>query len=429
MSSATDYTLVWDDRATNMIIGQHADCIWIAEQLWSMASLFSSDKWTMSQLYAKSHDFALLSEEEEGAKLTDGYLDCDYGCTADMQAPDFSRSGISDGQNIAASTLSSEFSSWCLIMSVASAVDDIEGAKAANKDWAKLCLHRLALAYNEMEVNELHDEQNRKEVRPMLAHLTLRCLVELGDDERGRAVLSDGSLLKCLCEGNVAQEYGQEGADGDANTDSDFSVEPDIESSNTNSTYAISMLQNLYANAAQAETKGLPETAKMLLRTCIAQFNECTRNESGGAQSTQTDQVSIGQLRRKQIELASDVQETVAVFEAVDASVKMVADNVAEAGGNGGGETNLLYTKDQLDWYAVEAHNRACNLMSLGDIPNAKRLLAVALNLLPFCSKAVASYGGEMRNTYAKLSLHSGDRHQAFAHGNIVDLFCGGGTS
>jgi len=433
MSSATDYTLVWDDRATNMIIGQHADCIWIAEQLWSMASLFSSDKWTMSQLYAKSHDFALLSEEEEGAKLTDGYLDCDYGCTTDMQAPDFSRSGTSDGDEISASTLSSEFSSWCLVMSVASAVDDIEGAKAANKDWAKLCLHRLALAYNEMEVNELHDEQNRKEVRPMLAHLTLRCLVELGDDERARAVLSDGSLLKCLREGNVAQEYGEEDGDGDANTDSDFSVEPDIESSNTDSTYAINMLQNLYANAAQAETNGLPETAKMLLRSCVAQFKEGSRNESGGTQSTQTDQVSIGQLvsighiQRKQIELASDVQETVAVFEAIDASVMMAADDVGEAGGNGGGDIDLLYTKDQLDWYAVEAHNRACNLMSLGDIPNASRLMAVALNFLPFCSKAVASYGGEMRNTYAKLSLDSGGRQQAFAHGNIVDLFSGGG--
>ena len=390
-----NFTLIWDDHATELIIGSHIDCIHIAEQLWSMAILFSSNKQVASQLYARAHDFALLSEEEEGAKLSKGFLDCDFGYGAtDLQCPNFSRYGQRDNASTA-STLSSEFSAQCLIISVAHAIDDVKGSRAINKNWAERCLCRLALAYAEMEVNELHDNENRDEVRPLLAHCTLRCLLELGDDDVSSSLLADGSLLKCLAEKNLAKDIYVTNDDASSG-DGSFFTDNNTTRTEDRVNFTVKLVENLYASATKAETNGLRETSRILLRNCVDQI------KSGSMTSDLQDlpdHFSVGEIQRKLIELGSNIQEVVEVFEAVDSSMKVVIDDT----GDGDGE-NLLYSKDQLDWFAVEGHNRGCRLLQLGDYRNALRLVSVSLNLLPHCSKAASAYRAEMHSTYTFIS-------------------------
>jgi len=394
--SGNNFTLIWDDHVTEVIIGGHIDCIHIAEQLWSMASLFASNQQVVSQLYARAHDFALLSEEEEGAKLTKGFLDCDFGCSpTDLQCPNFSHHGRRDNATTA-SSLSSEFSAQCLIISVANSIDDGEGSRAVNKDWAKRCLHRLALAYAEMEVNELHDNENREEVRPMMAHLTLRCLIELCDDDVSSTHLADGSLLRCLAEKNLARDIYV--ADDDESGDGSLPI-GDSARAEDSINFTVKFVENLHASATKAEAKGLRETSKILLQSCV------DRIKSGSFTADSQDlqdlpvHFSVGEIQRKLIELGSNIQEVVGVFEAVDASLKAVIDE----DGDGDGE-NLLYSKDQLDWFAVEAHNRGCQLLQLGDYQNSLRLVSCSLNLLPHCSKAASAYRAEMHSTYTSIS-------------------------
>jgi hypothetical protein len=392
-----NFTLIWDDHATEVIIGSHIDCIHIAEQLWSMAILFPSNKQVASQLYARAHDFALLSEEEEGTKLTKGgFLDCEFGCgPTDLQCPIFSQCG-QRGNAPTASTLSSEFSAQCLILSVAHAVDDGKGSRAINKDWAKRCLSRLTLAHAEMEINDLHDDENRNEVRPLLAHLTLRCLLELGDDDLSSNHLADGILLKCLAAKNLAKDvYATE--DDESSGDGSFSIDNSARSDGAESTnFTVKLVENLYANATKAEANGLRETSKILLRSCADQIKCCSfAVDLQGL----PNHFSVGEIQRKLIELGSNIQEVVEVFEDVDTSMKVVIDDT----GDGDGE-NLLYSKNQLNWFAVEGHNRGCQLMQLGDYQNARRLVSCSLNLLPHCSKAASAYRAEMHNTYTSIS-------------------------
>ena len=84
-ASVASFVLLWDDPATNNLIGDRGDCVWIAEQLWNISNqLFGLNSSTSSgargfaaDTFAASHDFCLLSEEEEGQCLSKGYLDYD----------------------------------------------------------------------------------------------------------------------------------------------------------------------------------------------------------------------------------------------------------------------------------------------------------------------------------------------------------------
>ena len=157
------------------------------------------------------------------------------------------------------------------------------------------------------------------------------------------------------------------------------------------------MVENLYASATKAEAKGLRETSKILLRSCVDQIK--LGSFTGDNSQDLPDHFSVGDIQRKLIELGSNIQEVVGVFEAVDASLKAVIDET----GDGDGE-NVLYSKDQLDWFAVEAHNRGCQLLQLGDYQNSLRLVSCSLNLLPHCSKAASAYRAEMHSTYTTVS-------------------------
>ena len=64
------FVLVWDDPATTKLVGDKTDCVWTAEQLWNIANqLMAGDKkGVAADVFAASHDFCLMSEEEVVSK-------------------------------------------------------------------------------------------------------------------------------------------------------------------------------------------------------------------------------------------------------------------------------------------------------------------------------------------------------------------------
>ena len=104
---------------------------------------------------------------------------------------------------------------------------------------------------------------------------------------------------------------------------------------------------------------------------------------------------TIGIVQRKIIHLASTVNEVVNTFDSVDYAMKLHAKKKDLAAGD-----SITYATNDIDYFVVEAHNRAVSLIFVGDITNAEKLLTVSLNLLPFGSKEVECYGTEIRRTY-----------------------------
>ena len=82
-----DYVLIWDDLSTRQLIGDKKDCVHIAENLWNIANqlLATSDspasdsdaRGIAADVFAASHDFCILSEEELGMSLSKDHLDFD----------------------------------------------------------------------------------------------------------------------------------------------------------------------------------------------------------------------------------------------------------------------------------------------------------------------------------------------------------------
>ena len=97
----SEVNLIWNNPSIKRIIGDRGDCVWIAEQLWNISnqliglniSTSGGARGFSADTFAASHDFCLLSEEEENECLSKGYLDYDvkFEHTKTM-LPNFERS-------------------------------------------------------------------------------------------------------------------------------------------------------------------------------------------------------------------------------------------------------------------------------------------------------------------------------------------------
>jgi len=84
-TNGSGFILVWDDPATKKLLGERCDLVWTAEQLWNIGNQLmaislgsaSDARGFAADAFAASHDFCLMSEEEEGQSLSKGYLDFD----------------------------------------------------------------------------------------------------------------------------------------------------------------------------------------------------------------------------------------------------------------------------------------------------------------------------------------------------------------
>lgn len=329
-----------------------------------------------SQLFAGAHDFCLLSEEEQGAALSKGFLDIDNESDR-LVTPVFKMD-----QERNCCDISSEFSGQCLLLSAATAVDFV--ANSSNKldtnvkIMLRRSLQRLACAQDEVLLNS-EDEAQKKDVTKMIVLLTLRCLLGIGDDSLAHAVLVTGGLETALLELFNDEAYAPADQLG-------------------------GILPNVYLVACGAEEKSMSTFGSILLRSCASYMSQI------GKFALQVDDrfsLTLAEIQRKVIQSASTTKDLVRVYCGIDSLVKKHKG------------TDSFYSKDDLDWFAIEAYNQGVSLSLLGDHENAGELFASALNMIPQCSNEVKNHTASMKAALSNsLSKHSsiGDSFNAVAY-------------
>lgn len=98
------FILIWDDQTIKKFVGERSDCVWTAEQLWNIGNQLmafglgasgtvSGDlRGIAADVFSASHDFCLMSEEEEGQYLSKGFLDYDVKfCPTKAVLPTFDK--------------------------------------------------------------------------------------------------------------------------------------------------------------------------------------------------------------------------------------------------------------------------------------------------------------------------------------------------
>ena len=139
------------------------------------------------------------------------------------------------------------------------------------------------------------------------------------------------------------------------------------------------------------------------------------------------DSSSIGFVQKKIIQLSFSAIDVVSVMENVQKTMETSGhSNIAEEndGMNNKGKSHP-YTIEELDYFTIEAHNKAVSLIYIGDLSNAEKLLAIALNLVPFCGNQVESYAGEIRRTYRSVMERKGAPrpHVSMSSESLIRLF------
>ena len=74
---------IFEDPATRAKVGDKSSCVWVAEKCWNLGILAMGGRnyFFASEFFAKAHDFAFMSHEEEGQRFTGGYLgEWRHGC-------------------------------------------------------------------------------------------------------------------------------------------------------------------------------------------------------------------------------------------------------------------------------------------------------------------------------------------------------------
>lgn len=309
-----------------------------------------------------AHDFALLSEEESQMQLTKGHLVRDqfsedrYACVIDFCS-----------KSIQSTDLCSEFSAQCLLSSVANTTDHMSKEDSASVSTETLQQLRFTLKCLKVAKAELATvEVESKKADETTLFLALNLLVAIRDDEDCETALKSGGIIKKLKD----------------------DVFPGFEDSPEKGSSGLTPLDHLFILANRAHIFGMRSTAKALFMMCADELintqKVCIINQSN----------TIGMIHRFIINLSPSVEEVISTFESVN---KLVESTNSREGCD---EISLPYSTDDIDYFVVEAHNRACSLTFIGDSQNAERLLTVSLNLLSYCGKEIESYGPEIRRTY-----------------------------
>ena len=374
--------LVWDDQTIKTLVGERSDCVWTAEQLWNIGNQLmaislgessvegiSSDRdarGIAAEVFAASHDFCILSEEEEGGSLSKGYLDYDVKFDPTKSVlPKFDKSS----NERLPCDISSEFSGQCLLISVAAAADyasecmfnnSSKGVGHVDNDVHILLsrsLHRLAHAQEEMLLN-CEDESQLSEVNKMTSLLSLRCLLGVGDDGQASAALNEG-LAEALRKIHTDEQASSSSSlDEDGSTQTQFVI-----------------LRNVKLLADAAEVKSMSQTSAALNRLCSSMLQQTNKFEVDIGGYT----ISLGEIQRTIIKQATSIKDVIHIFNDVSSIVEK------NQGSDG-------YSTSDLSWFATNSYNQAIQLKMIGDNEVATNLFTISLNLLPHCSKELQSY-------------------------------------
>jgi len=374
------FRLIWDSDALSKTLGTHQDCVCLAEQLWNTASLLVINietKVIAAELFAKAHDFALLSEEEEGKGLSRGFLDFDFGTDLHSLTP-FINKYTPTSETDRACDLSSEFSAHCLLLAVASVVDTFTGGNHEGKNSGitshnaliRKSIRRLESAYFEIILNRSEDHTECDDrLKHLIVLLAICCIVETGDDIQSMTFLLDCDTMKYIYSSCA-------GGDEDSILSED--------SSRT--------LAYLYSCSQRAEANRMRQTSWTLLHlTCCELVNQRRFH----AQKEVQDNLypTLGTMQQKLIKSAPSVEKALTVFSDVNKAL-------TEFGGVQSENSTCLYSGQEMDWFTVESYNRGINLVFLGDLDNSERLITLSLNFLQHCTEEVKLHGPEMRNGY-----------------------------
>ncbi|KAL9185785.1 hypothetical protein ACHAXT_003562 [Thalassiosira profunda] len=378
------FVLVWDDPATTKLVGDKTDCVWTAEQLWNIANqLMAADKkGVAADVFAASHDFCLMSEEEVGQSLSKGYLDFDlkFDPTRTL-LPTF---GGPSGRKPC--DISSEFSGQCLVVSVAAAADyansrlhgNSNGVATVDNDVQILLsrsLSRLAQAKEEMHLN-CDDTQQLQEHDRTCALLTLRLMIGVGDDDLAEENLK--SLSEELLKSHLEELSAFENAD--------------------NKSEAATQLQTLLQTKLMSDSaveRNMPQTARCLQRLCAKQLIHMDKFQLDIGDLT----ISLGEIQKKTIQSSSSIQEVLEVYAEIG---KLIEKHQKE-----GKEGGIGYSSDDLVWLCTNASNQATDLELLSDYRAAASLLEHALNLRPLCGTKLQCHAQAMQSAYQQVISRS----------------------
>ena len=350
----------------------------MAEQLWNlsnklmMSNFGTSGKDTRifsSTLFAGAHDFCLLSEEEEQARLSKDFLDIDIQPDK-MATPTFHADKVRSTCDI-----SSEFSGQCLLLAAANAVDFVTNNSNAsdNKKVLRRSLHHLTWAQDEFFLNSEYKDQNR-DVNKMIAMLVLRCLLGIGDETLAHDVLKSGGL-----EAFLDQIY---------NDESSYTDKPG------------GVLQNVYLVACGAEEKNMMTFGAVLLRSCASYM---TRAFKFSLHIAKNFSIELADIQRKVIQSAPATKDVIEVYRDIVGSVKRRKDETGSFPDNDAS----FYSKDDLNWFAIEAYNQGVSITLLGDHQNAGTLFTSALAIIPLCSSEVQGHTKSMNAALSNSLSHS----------------------
>ncbi len=233
----------------------------------------------------------------------------------------------------------------------------------------------LIATMSEMQVLETEVHQN--DVDMQLKWLALTLLIALQDDEFCNFTLTKRGLLNHI---ELA-----------LTTTTDTTINVAIPNEDDENSYSENNnLNRIYQLISLSENCGMNETTKVLLKLCAtySQSKIIIGNDN---------YYSMGLIQRKIIHLSSHVEEVVNVFTSIDHQVKK---SMQQSSSSSPYNSDSQYSQNDIDYFIIEAHNRAISLLYIGDYHNAEKLLTVALNLSPFCGKEVQCHGGEIRKVY-----------------------------
>ena len=358
---------MWDDAATQKLLGMRSQCVCVAETLWNIGNQLMitsvldnatyDSRALAADLFAASHDFILMSEEEEGAQLSKLDYDVKYE-PEKFEVPSFSGDATTT-----ASDISSEFSAQCLLLSAAVTADHVDMSKVehgSTKSLLRRTLHRLAASQQEFELNC----KKRGKISKMIALLTMRCIIGIGEDSFAFQTCNDGlcdTLLKLHCKYVARSEEKFE------------------------------ILAQMKAISDLAMQKQLTHTDRVVTKLCsdmMQKSNVFEANLGGGVV------LSLGDLKRKMVLQSVSVEEAIEVFQDIDDIVKKKA-------GLGDGE-KMMFSAETFSWCSIEAHTRGVQLSMIGDDDKAKIFFSFALNFVEFSTKEVRSYKQEMMSSFTR---------------------------
>ena len=345
-------------------------------------------KYIAARYFSKAHDFIFIGEEEQGMMLTKGYLEYEgfSALVTEERNIDWSKKPLES------TDICSEFSVQALIMSAANMIDFFHSLENdPEENFITLTIKILNAAYSEMNMLENNMSYDVKE---SLLWVSLNLLVIMKDDDFALRSLKQGGLSKEI------EQY--------------LKTPENASPCKYHSKDVFICLEHTFHVAIQAESKSMMQSARQLYVLCADALIYKRKTFISSASN------SLGTIQRKILQLSTSVADVISVFDDIDKVMKRLP-----LSSDGDNENCVSYSVDDIDYFTIEAHNKAVSLLILGDLVHSETLLASALNLISFSGDEVKSHTSDINRTYRTVIERKGNGGGAFSmsSSSIINLF------